>query len=182
MSEFDVGPLIESISIRDQVYNRIRNLIVAGRIPRSTRMTENQLAGQFGVSRTPVRDALRMLETEGFLDAVPRSGYEVRTLMPEEMENICEIRKVLENLAVRWAVEKISAEELSQLEENVRASEEEVKKARCGASSRATANSTTSWRMQPVVASFSKSRRSCGDKCSCIALEARPTMSPSSRP
>ena len=94
---------------------RIRALIVSGRIPRSARMTENQLARQLGVSRTPVREALQTLETEGFLDAVPRSGYEVKMLLPEEMEGICEIRKVLECLAARWAIEHITADELQHL-------------------------------------------------------------------
>lgn len=126
MGDLDLGPAIEPISIREQVYNRIRNLIVSGRIPRATRMTENQLAKQLGVSRTPVREALQVLESEGFLDAVPRSGYEVKRLLPEEMEGICEIRKVLESLAARWAIQNITPAELQQLEENVAASEAAV--------------------------------------------------------
>ena len=123
MSDLDLGPAIAPISIKEQVYNRIRALIVSGRIPRSARMTENQLARQLGVSRTPVREALQTLETEGFLDAVPRSGYEVKMLLPEEMEGICEIRKVLECLAARWAIEHITADELQHLADNVAAAE-----------------------------------------------------------
>jgi DNA-binding GntR family transcriptional regulator len=128
MSDLDFGPAIEPISIREQVYNRIRHLIVSGRIPRATRMTENQLAKQLGVSRTPVREALQVLESEGFLDAVPRSGYEVKMLLPEEMEGICEIRKVIESLAARWAIQNITPEELRQLEENVAMTDEALQR------------------------------------------------------
>jgi len=128
MGDLDLGPAIEPISIKEQVYNRIRNLIVSGRIPRATRMTENQLAKQFGVSRTPVREALQVLESEGFLDSVPRSGYEVKMLLPEEMEGICEIRKVLEGLAARWAIQNITPNELKQLADNVAASEAAVQR------------------------------------------------------
>lgn len=128
MSALDVGPTIEPISIREQVYNRIRELIVSGRIPRSARLVENQLAKQLGVSRTPVREALQMLETEGFLDSVPRSGYEVRVLLPEEVQGVCEIRKVVEGLAVRWAIENITPEELAELEDNVQATEADVRR------------------------------------------------------
>ena len=124
----DLGFAIEQpVSIREQVYKRIRELILNGRIAPATRIVENKLAQQLGVSRTPVREALHVLEMEGFLDAIPRIGYQVREIHVEELDQICEIRKVNESLAARWALEKITPEEIAALEANLDAAEADVK-------------------------------------------------------
>ena len=128
MIEDDLGLVIEQpLSIREQVYKRISELIVSGRLAPSERIAENKLAMQLGVSRTPVREALHILEMEGFLEAIPRVGYKVKEIRWEEVEEICEIRKVNETLAARWALERITPEELSSLEDNLDAAEAEVK-------------------------------------------------------
>ena len=108
--------------IREQVYQRVIDLILSGRIPPSERIVEAKLAKQLGVSRTPVREALHVLEMEGFLDAIPRIGYQVKGMLWEEVEELCEIRKANEMLAVRWAAERITPEQIQALDDNLAAS------------------------------------------------------------
>jgi DNA-binding GntR family transcriptional regulator len=120
--------IAQPLSIREQVYKHISDLIISGRIAPSERIMENQLAKQLGVSRTPVREALHILEMEGFLDAIPRIGYQVKEIHWEEVDEIYEIRKVNETLAARLAAERITKQELKSLEENLDAAEADVKK------------------------------------------------------
>lgn len=129
MRDEDLGLSIDQpLSIREQVYKRVSELILSGRLAPMERIVENKLAKQLGVSRTPVREALHVLEMEGFLDAIPRIGYQVKEIHWEEVDEICEIRKVNESLAVRWAIERITPEELKALEDNLDAAERDVKK------------------------------------------------------
>ena len=116
------------ISIREKVYAAIRNDILNGLIAPGERMIETRLASQIKTSRTPVREALHMLEREGLLEAIPRVGYRVKALRQDEVEEICEIRRVNETLAAQWAMERITAKELQALEENLFNSEGEVKR------------------------------------------------------
>jgi DNA-binding GntR family transcriptional regulator len=129
MIEEDLGLVIEQpLSIREQVYKRISDLIVSGRLAPAERIAENKLAQQLGVSRTPVREALHILEMEGFLESIPRVGYKVKEIRWEEVEELCEIRKVNEILAARWALVRITPEELSSLEKNLGAAQADAKK------------------------------------------------------
>ncbi len=115
------------LSIREQVYKRISELILSGRIAPAERLMENKLSKQLGVSRTPIREALHVLEMEGFLEAIPRVGYQVKEIVWEEVVDICEIRKVNETLAACWAMEKITPEELNALQNNLDQAEADVK-------------------------------------------------------
>jgi len=115
------------VTIRERVYEAIRNDILNGRFSPGTRMIESRLAQQIKTSRTPIREALHMLEREGLLISVPRVGYRVKSLDWDEVEEICEIRAVNETLAARWAMERISPKDLAALEQNVAASEARVK-------------------------------------------------------
>lgn len=117
----------EPVSIRERVYEVIRNDILNGRIPAGERLIENRLAEEIHTSRTPVREALHLLEREGLLESIPRVGYRVKRLQWDEVEEICEIRAVNETLAARWAMERITPQELQALEQNVILSEREVK-------------------------------------------------------
>lgn len=107
------------LSIREQVYDHLKQEILSGRLTSGSFLVESGLAKQIGVSRTPVREALHFLEKEGLLETLPRVGYRVREIELKEFEEICEIRKVNEDLAVRWAIERISPETLSALERNL---------------------------------------------------------------
>ncbi len=107
----------QPITFRQQIHKRISELILSGQIGPSERIVEAKLAESLGVSRTPVREALHMLEKEGILEAIPRIGYHVKEIRWEEVEEICEVRKVNETLAVRLAIARISPPEVNAMEE-----------------------------------------------------------------
>jgi len=109
--------------IRDQVYGRIKQEILSGNISPGSRVLEGRLAKQISVSRTPVREALHLLEMEGFLESFPRVGYRVRQVTHEEGMEIHEIRAVLEPLAARKAIESKDQGYLDALEQNLNESE-----------------------------------------------------------
>lgn len=81
---------------------------------------EAQIAQKLGISRTPVREALHLLEKDGFIESIPRVGYRVRKLVMGELDEIFEIRKVNELLACSWAVKKITPKSLRSLEKNLK--------------------------------------------------------------
>ena len=114
------------VSIREKVYQVIRENILNGRFLPGERMVETRLAGDIHTSRTPVREALHILEREGLLESIPRVGYRVRKMRWSEVEDICEIRTVNESLAARWAMERITPDELHSLEENITLSKNAV--------------------------------------------------------
>lgn len=116
------------VSIRERAYEVIRDEILDGRILPGSRMVETQLAKLMGISRTPVREALHMLEMEGLLEAIPRVGYRVKGIGWNEVVEICEIRAVNETLAALWAMERITPGELQALDDNLAVSESMVKK------------------------------------------------------
>jgi len=103
-------------AIRKRVYDSLRAAILEKRIPPGTRLAEAALAKAIGVSRTPVREALHLLEREGLVTSTPRVGYRVRTIEWAEVEQACEIRVVNETLAARWASDRLTAGDLARLE------------------------------------------------------------------
>ena len=115
------------VSIREKVYRAIRNDILDGLVPPGERIVETRLAEQIKTSRTPVREALHILEREGLLDSIPRVGYRVKRIRWEEVEEICEIRGVNEILAAKWAIDRITSKELNALNDNLAISEKEVR-------------------------------------------------------
>ena len=116
-----------SVSIREKVYDVIRNDILNGRIPPGARMVETQLAAQIKTSRTPVREALHMLEMEGLLVSTPRVGYRVKQIEWAEIEEIVEIRIVNEILAAQWAMNRIMPKDLKAMEANIVLAEGEIR-------------------------------------------------------
>ncbi|ACV63515.1 transcriptional regulator, GntR family [Desulfofarcimen acetoxidans DSM 771] len=120
MSEIiDLKPVeIEtSFQVRDKVYNRLREAILAGGLKPGERLVERKLADQLNVSRTPVREAVRMLELEGLVSHLPRVGAVVAQVNDLEVLEIYRIRAVLEGLAARMAAERINPEQLRELVE-----------------------------------------------------------------
>lgn len=104
----------------------LKNRIMGGELPPGTRLVETQVAQELGVSRTPVREAMHILQSEGFLDGQAGTGYRVKALSWGEVEQICEIRVMNETLAATWAAKKITEEELLALEENLRRAEAQI--------------------------------------------------------
>ena len=105
------------LPLRDVVFNTLREAILKGDLKPGERLMELQLASKLGVSRTPIREASRMLEQEGLAVTTPRKGAEVAKMTLKDMEDVLEIRDALDELAVRIACQKISDEQLRQLED-----------------------------------------------------------------
>lgn len=102
--------------LREVVSEALREAIVRGDLKPGERLMEIQLADELGVSRTPVREAIRRLEMEGFLVMVPRRGTYVADLSIKDISEVFEIRTSLDVLAAGIAVERITEEELEELE------------------------------------------------------------------
>ncbi|MBN2982486.1 MULTISPECIES: GntR family transcriptional regulator [Cohnella] len=108
--------------IRDKVYEYIKQSIVAGVYKSGDRIVERELADQLNVSRTPIREALFRLETQGFVKTLPRKGVVVSSLSPEEIVEIFTILSALEGLAMKQAAQKADAaqrEEMSRILEEI---------------------------------------------------------------
>ncbi|MEE1086169.1 MAG: GntR family transcriptional regulator [Schaedlerella sp.] len=112
--EFEVK-MNEYLPLRDVVFNTLRQAILKGELKPGERLMEIQLANKLGVSRTPVREAIRKLELEGLVLMVPRKGAEVAQITEKSMVDVLEIRRALEELAVRLACERMSPKGLEGL-------------------------------------------------------------------
>ena len=94
------------LPLRDVVFNTLREAILKGDLKPGERLMELQLAAKLGVSRTPIREAIRMLEQEGLAVTMPRKGAEVAKMTLKDMEDVLEIREALDELAVKIACDK----------------------------------------------------------------------------
>lgn len=102
--------------LREVVFDTLREAIISGHLKPGERMMEVQLAEEMGVSRTPVREAIRKLELEGFVVMIPRKGAYVAGISLKDIADVFEIRASLESLAAGLAAERITEEELERLE------------------------------------------------------------------
>ncbi|MDP4509827.1 GntR family transcriptional regulator [Nonomuraea turcica] len=93
-------------SLRDEVTGELRRRILSGELPQGARLVEDRLAAQLGVSRNPVRESIRVLATEGFVEVVPRLGATVARLSAAEAEELFDVRMAIEGLAARLAARK----------------------------------------------------------------------------
>lgn len=105
----------EYLPLRDVVFNTLRQAILKGELKPGERLMEIQLAQRLGVSRTPVREAIRKLELEGLVLMIPRKGAEVAEITVKDLEDVLEVRTALEELAVKDACENITEEQLEKL-------------------------------------------------------------------
>ena len=105
----------EYLPLRDVVFNTLRQAILRGELKPGERLMEIQLANKLGVSRTPIREAIRKLELEGLVLMIPRKGAEVAEITEKNMRDVLEVRKALEELAVQLACEKITDEEIEEM-------------------------------------------------------------------
>jgi DNA-binding GntR family transcriptional regulator len=99
----------------ERVYRQLRQMILSGELPPQTRLVEIHLGEQFGVSRTPVREALKRLTAEKLVLGDPVRGLIVHAPEPHEVSEVYLVRESLESLASRLAAQRITAEELRQL-------------------------------------------------------------------
>lgn len=108
------------LPLRDVVFNTLREAILRGELVPGERLMELQLAAKLGVSRTPIREAIRMLEQEGLAITIPRKGAIVAGMTEKDMQDVLEIREALEELSVQVACDKITAEEIEKLQINMK--------------------------------------------------------------
>src|SRR3569833_1070557 len=91
----------QHLPLRDVVTAELRRLILQGELLPGERLVEDRLAERLGVSRNPVREAIRVLAAEGFVEVTPRRGAAVSRLSPEEAEELFDVRMALEGLSAR---------------------------------------------------------------------------------
>lgn len=106
-------------SLGSRVFHTIRENILSGKYAPNEELKEKTIGEELGVSRTPVREALRQLELEGLVSIIPNKGAYVVGISRKDMQDIYEIRCRLEGLCARWAAEHITKEQLDELEEIV---------------------------------------------------------------
>ena len=110
-SEFSVN-MNEYLPLRDVVFNTLRQAILKGELKPGERLMEIALAERLGVSRTPIREAMRKLEQEGLVVMIPRRGAQVANITEND---VLEVRIALENVAIEKACARMSEEEMSRL-------------------------------------------------------------------
>jgi len=117
MKTMDLLPIdmSASVSLRDLAYARLREALLDGRLAAGSRINERTLATTLGVSTTPIKDALRRLESEGLVVTLPRRGTYVATLDPEDTHELVMLRVALEGTAARLAAERVGPDEKTKL-------------------------------------------------------------------
>lgn len=158
------------LPLRDVVFNTLREAILKGELKPGERLMELQLAAKLGVSRTPIREAIRMLEQEGLAVTIPRKGAEVARMTEKDMEDVLQIRDALDELAASIACEQISEEELAELRHTMamssrspqrRGTSSGLRRRMCGfMTSSIMRRATSSWRTCSTI---------CGSRCTATA-------------
>lgn len=108
---------MDKYSLRGQVFQEIREDILKGKFKENEELREATLGKELGVSRTPVREALRQLELEGLVHIIPNKGAYVTGITEKDVHDIYMTRSMLEGLCARWAAEHISEEQIQEMEE-----------------------------------------------------------------
>jgi len=104
------------LTLREKIVETVRNAIVNGQLPAGTRVAEPELADRFGISRTPIREAFRQLESEGFITVIPRKGAIVASLSSKDISDFYDLKMVLEGYAARCAVKTLTEKDLAKME------------------------------------------------------------------
>ena len=112
--------MLKKVNLSDQAYDELVKKIISGAYPGGTTLQEEKLASEFGISRTPVREALKRLAAEGLIESLPRKGF--RVAMPDDaaLTELFECRCGLELLALKKAIAAIPAEKIEVLKEKLR--------------------------------------------------------------
>ena len=105
----------EYLPLRDVVFNTLREAILKGELRPGERLMEIHLANRLGVSRTPIREAIRMLELEGLVLMIPRKGAEVAGISEQGLRDVLEVRRSLEELAIELACQRMADDDILEL-------------------------------------------------------------------
>lgn len=104
------------LTLREKILETIRDAIIAGALKPGEKVAEPELAERFGISRTPIREAFRQLESEGYLTVIPRKGAVVVSFSQKDVEEFYAIKSILEGYAARRACENLSDKEIDKLQ------------------------------------------------------------------
>ncbi|MEK6655708.1 MAG: GntR family transcriptional regulator, partial [Thermodesulfobacteriota bacterium] len=121
-------PRKNGISVREKTYDYLKSNILSGRFVPGERLAEEHLAEELGVSRTPVREALHKLEQEGLIEPLESRGFCVPHDSPEEIEDLFDIRTVLEGYTLKIICERITDEQIEKLEEMIDKAEDALRR------------------------------------------------------
>lgn len=105
----------EYLPLRDVVFNTLRQAILTGELKPGERLMEIHLADRLGVSRTPIREAIRKLELEGLVVMIPRKGAQVARITEKNLKDVLEVRRALDMLAARLACHRMNDKEKKEL-------------------------------------------------------------------
>ena len=117
MTNFSHADVDEYMPLRDVVFKTLRQAILRGELQPGERLMEIALAKKLGVSRTPIREAIRMLELEGLVLMIPRKGAEVAGITEKSLRDTLEVRRALEELAIELSCTKITDDEIEELKQ-----------------------------------------------------------------
>jgi len=117
----------EYLPLRDVVFKTLRQAILRGELKPGERLMEIHLANRLGVSRTPIREAIRKLELEGLVNMVPRKGAEVANITEKSLKDVLEVRRALDALSIELACDRITDEAMDSLKTAKLAFEEATK-------------------------------------------------------
>lgn len=107
-----------TVSLTTDLKLKIEEDILSGKFRKGDKLVEQAICDEYEVSRTPVREALSQLEAEGLVESIPNRGCFVTGISSEEMDDILVLRKIYEVQATMWAIDRITDEEMEELEEN----------------------------------------------------------------
>lgn len=105
----------EYLPLRDVVFNTLRQAILTGELKPGERLMEIHLADRLGVSRTPIREAIRKLELEGLVTMIPRKGAQVAKITEKNLKDVLEVRRALDVLTVKLACDRMDEETKAEL-------------------------------------------------------------------
>jgi len=125
-----VKPGRNGLSVREKTYNGLKSMILSGRLIPGERLAEEHLAEELGVSRTPVREALHKLEQDGFIEPLESRGFRIPQDSREEIEDLFELRTVLEGYTLKIICERITDEQITMLEEIINKADDALKRKR----------------------------------------------------
>lgn len=109
------NPLEKHLTLREKILEHIRDAIISGSLKAGSRVSEPELAERYGISRTPIREAFRQLESEGYLTVIPRKGAVVSECNLKEVEDFYAIKSILEGYAARRACERLTEKDIERL-------------------------------------------------------------------
>jgi DNA-binding GntR family transcriptional regulator len=107
----------ENKSLTSMIFEKLREDILNGDYHRGDKLVEAKIAEEIGVSRTPVREALKQLELDGLVDNIPNRGVVVTGISEQDIRDIYRIRMAIETISVEWCIERMDDQDLAELQE-----------------------------------------------------------------